>query len=51
MNSEGSMRFFQQIVSAPGLGLTEWVDAEQNNMVNGEPLEGGALRKACAQAH
>ena len=36
------------MVLEPGSDLTMWVDAEQNGVVNGEPLEGGASHKACA---
>ena len=37
----------QQVASEPGLGLTMWVDAEQNDVVSSEPTIGNASRKAC----
>ena len=35
------------MASEPGLGLTMWMDAEQNGVVSSEPTIGNASRKAC----
>ena len=38
----------QQVVLEPGLGLTMWVDAEQNGKLSSEPMASGASYKANA---
>ena len=37
------------MVSKLSSSLTVWVEVEQNGMVSGEPLAGGASSKACAR--